>query len=96
MSSYKYKAGNAGVVITVPAGNFVTRVYAQADAPGGTVQIGTGNDVVPLPANAAGLNFLLEREPTVAPGFVVTFVNVNGYVVEWQTQSLSNTRVGGP
>lgn len=73
---YSYRAGAAPgpAVFTVLPGRVVTRIQALALAPGGSVQLSAGDDLITV---ATGTTLVLEPKAPLPAGNQITLTNVN-------------------
>jgi hypothetical protein len=81
---YSYRAGVAvgAVPFIVTPGRVITRITALGVAPGGSVQLGTGEDIVTVPA---GVTVVFEPKAPLFSSAHITLTNVN-----WQIEYLDS------
>ena len=74
---YSYRSGDtasgsSGLTFTVLPGRVITSIGVIGKAPGGTVQLGIGNDVITVPT---GMTLNLEPQAPMGPGTVISFTD---------------------
>jgi hypothetical protein len=83
LGAYKYKAGPAGGVVTLPSTGKLSTATAYAVAVGATMQI-DGGDLIPVPVNGSvAVDVAAGLVSTPAHAIVVAFVGTSGYLVDW-------------
>jgi|SRR6478735_5643213 len=73
---YAYRSGSppGPTVFSAAAGRVITRLTAVAIAPGGSVQVGSGEDIIAIPT---GTTLILEPKAPIPAFAQITLTNVN-------------------